>query len=82
MDPYNITERRGRYRGSLWVSNSGLRWLLDVFVKLRNPNQPTEGFFEFHRDGYKMLELSCHANRGGKFVEVSEYHNGTQQGCI
>jgi hypothetical protein len=82
MDPYNITERRGRYRGSLWVSNLGLRWLLDVFVKLRNPNQNTEGFFEFQRDGNKMLEISCHANRGGRFVEVSEYHSGNQQGCI
>uniref|UniRef100_A0A2N9GXU6 Reverse transcriptase domain-containing protein n=1 Tax=Fagus sylvatica TaxID=28930 RepID=A0A2N9GXU6_FAGSY len=82
MDPYNITERKGRYRGSLWVSNLGLRWLLDVFVKLRNPNQNTEGFFEFQRDGNKMLEISCHANRGGRFVEVSEYHSGNQQGCI
>uniref|UniRef100_A0A2N9HPF7 Endonuclease/exonuclease/phosphatase domain-containing protein n=1 Tax=Fagus sylvatica TaxID=28930 RepID=A0A2N9HPF7_FAGSY len=82
MDPYNITERRGRYRGSIWVSNLGLRWLLDVFVKLRDPNQYTEGFFEFQRDGNKMLELSCHANRGGRFVEVSEYHSGNQQGCI
>jgi hypothetical protein len=82
VDPHNITEHRGRYRGSLWVSISGLRWLLDVFVKLRNPNQTILGFFEFHRDENKMLELSCHANRGGRFVEVSEYHSGTQQGCI
>ena len=63
MDPYNITEWKGRFRGSLWVGLSGLRWLLDVFAKLRNPNQTIEGFFEFHRDGYRTLEFSCHANR-------------------
>jgi hypothetical protein len=82
MDPYNITEQKGRFQGSLWVGLSGLRWLLDVFAKLRNPNQTIEGFFEFHRDGYRMLEFSCHANRGGRFVEVSEYHGGNQRGSI
>ena len=34
MDPYNITEWKGCFRGSLWVGFSGLRWLLDVFAKL------------------------------------------------
>ena len=80
MDPYNITEWKGRFRGSLWVGLSGLRWLLDVFTKLRNLNQTIEGFFEFHRDSYRILEFSCYANRGGRFVEVSEYHGGNQRG--
>jgi hypothetical protein len=82
MDPYNIMEQKGHFQGSLWVGLSGLRWLLDVFAKLRNSNQTIEGFFEFHRDGYRMLEFSCHANQGGKFVEVSEYHGGNQRGNI
>jgi hypothetical protein len=81
-DPYNIKERRGRYRGSLWVGLSELRWILDVFVKLRNPNQTIEGHYEFHRDGYRVLGTSCLANSGGRYVEVSEYHSGTHRGSI
>uniref|UniRef100_A0A2N9IJZ1 Reverse transcriptase domain-containing protein n=1 Tax=Fagus sylvatica TaxID=28930 RepID=A0A2N9IJZ1_FAGSY len=81
-DPYNISERRGQYRGSLWVGLTGLRWLLDVFAKLRAKNQSIEGFFEFHRDGYRVIELSCLANRGGRYVEISEYHSGTHRGSV
>uniref|UniRef100_A0A2N9IIE9 Sialyltransferase-like protein n=1 Tax=Fagus sylvatica TaxID=28930 RepID=A0A2N9IIE9_FAGSY len=80
--PYNISERRGQYRGSLWVGLTGLRWLLDVFAKLRAKNQSIEGFFEFHRDGYRVIELSCLANRGGRYVEISEYHSGTHRGSV
>ena len=29
-----------------------------------------------------MLEFSCHANQGGRFLEVSEYHSGNQRGSI
>jgi hypothetical protein len=45
-------------------------------------NQTIEGFFEFHRDGYRVIEFSCLANRGGRYVEVSEYHSGTQRGSV
>ncbi len=82
MDPYNIKECRGRFRGSLWVGHEGLRWMLDVFIKLRKLNQNLEGFFEFHRDGYRILEFSCLANCGGRFVEVTEYHSGAHRGSI
>ena len=82
VDPYNIKERRGQFRDSLWVSLKGLRWLLKVFHKLRNPKQNLEGFFEFHRDGYKILEFNCLANHGGRFVEITEYHSGTHRGSI
>jgi hypothetical protein len=82
VDPYHIMERRGRYRGSLWIGITGLRWMLDIFTKLRNPNQKLEGFFEFHRDGYRVLEFRCLANRGGRFVEITEYHSGAHRGCI
>uniref|UniRef100_A0A2N9FRJ8 Reverse transcriptase domain-containing protein n=1 Tax=Fagus sylvatica TaxID=28930 RepID=A0A2N9FRJ8_FAGSY len=81
-NPYNILKRRGRYRGSLWVGLTGLRWLLDVFARLRNPNQTKEGFFQFHYDGYRVIEFNCLANRGGRYVEVSEYHGGTQRGNV
>jgi hypothetical protein len=81
-DPYNIKEHRGRFRGSLWVGLSGLRWILDVFVKLRNLNQTIEGYYEFHRDGYQVLGFSVLANRGGRYMEVSEYHSGTHRGSI
>ena len=36
----------------------------------------------FHRDGYRVLEFSCLANRGGRFVEITEYHSGAHRGCI
>jgi hypothetical protein len=82
VDPYHIMERRNRFRGSLWIGITGLRWLLDIFVKIRTTNQPLEGFFVFHRDGYRFLEFSCLANRGGRFVEITEYHSGTHRGSI
>jgi hypothetical protein len=55
--------------------------MLDTFLKLRNLHNSV-GFFEFHRDGYRTLEFSFLANRGGRFVEVTEYHSGTQRGSI
>ena len=64
VDPYNIMERRGQFKGALWVGLEGLRWLLSVFIKLHNPKLKLEGFFEFHRDGYHMLEFSCLSNQG------------------
>ena len=82
LDPYNIKERRGHFRRSLWVGLEGLRWLLDVFIMLQNPNKKLEGFFKFHRDYYRILEFSCFTNRGGRFVEVTEYHSGTHRGSI
>jgi hypothetical protein len=82
VDPYHIMERRGRFRGSLWVGLGGLCWILDVMVKLCTPTHKLEGFFEFFRDGYKVLELSCLSNRGGRFMEVSKYHSGAHRGSI
>uniref|UniRef100_A0A2N9IZD1 Reverse transcriptase domain-containing protein n=1 Tax=Fagus sylvatica TaxID=28930 RepID=A0A2N9IZD1_FAGSY len=82
VDPYHIMERRGRFRGSLWVGITGLRWILDIFAKIRTTNQTLEGFFVFHRDGYRVLEFSCLANSGGRFVEITEYHSGTHRGSI
>jgi hypothetical protein len=82
MDPYHIMERRGRFRGSLWIGIGGLRWILGVIAKARTTTSPLEGFFEFFRDGYRVIELSCLSNRGGRFMEVSEYHSGAHRGSI
>jgi hypothetical protein len=81
-DPYHIMERRGRFRGSLWLGLGGLRWLVNVIFKLRNSTCTLEGFFEFFRDRYRVLELSCLSNRGGRFLDISEYHSGAQRGSI
>jgi hypothetical protein len=56
--------------------------MLDMLAKLHDHTQKLEGFFEFLRDGYRTLEFSCLSNRGGQFVEVSEYHSGALRGSI
>jgi hypothetical protein len=75
-DPYHIMERRGRFRGSLWLGLGGLRWLVNTLLKIRNQACTLDGFFEFFRDGYRVLEVSCLSNRGGRFLDISEYHSG------
>jgi hypothetical protein len=82
MDPYHIMERRGRFRGSLWLGMGGLRWLVNEILKLRNLACTLEGFFEFFRNGYRVLEISCLSNRGGRFLDISEYHSGARRGSI
>ena len=75
-------EKRGRFKGSLWLGLKGLRWALGELGKL-NYNSPTHiGTFEFLHDGYHTLEFSCLSNRGGRFVELSEYHVGSQRGNL
>ena len=56
-DPYHIMERRGRIRGSLWLGLGGLRWLVNVILKLRNSACTLEGFFEFLETGIECLNL-------------------------
>ena len=82
MDPYHIMECRGRFGGSLWIGIGGLRWILRVFAKVRTTMSPLEGFFEFFRDGYRVIEFSCLSNRSGRFMEVTEYHSGAHRGSI
>uniref|UniRef100_A0A2N9IN68 Endonuclease/exonuclease/phosphatase domain-containing protein n=1 Tax=Fagus sylvatica TaxID=28930 RepID=A0A2N9IN68_FAGSY len=64
-------ERKCQFKGSLWLSLRGLRWVLG---EIR--------IFQFLRDGYNTLEFSCLSNRGGRFVELSENHGGSQRGRI
>ncbi len=82
VDPYHIMERRRRFRGSMWLGLGGLQWVVNMILKLRNSNGTLEGFFEFFRDGYRVIEISCLSNHGGRFLDVSEYHSGTHQGNI
>uniref|UniRef100_A0A2N9I472 Reverse transcriptase domain-containing protein n=1 Tax=Fagus sylvatica TaxID=28930 RepID=A0A2N9I472_FAGSY len=81
-DPYHIIERRGKFRGSIWVSSKGLHWLLGAWDQLSQISTQPEGFFQSHRDGYRVLELSCMKNKGGRFVELADYHSGSRQGHI
>ncbi len=73
--PYHITERRGKFFGSLWLGLAGLQWLLAEWASLRQVAD-SKGFFRFYRTGYSILEFSCLQNHHGRFVEVAEYHGG------
>jgi hypothetical protein len=82
VDPYQIIETRGKFRGSLWLSGEGLHWILELIGIIRKPETITDGFFRFLKNGYRTLEFSCLKNRGGRFVELCDYHSGAQQGGI
>ena len=45
VDPYNIKERRGRFQGSIWLGHAGLKCLLELIGKLRNPQFNTQVFY-------------------------------------
>ncbi len=79
-DPYHIMESKGLFQGSIWLGIKGLHWTIGELRKLKHMSR--SGIFQFRRDGYKTLEFSCLSNRGGRFVELSEYHGGTQRGSI
>uniref|UniRef100_A0A2N9GJ10 Reverse transcriptase zinc-binding domain-containing protein n=1 Tax=Fagus sylvatica TaxID=28930 RepID=A0A2N9GJ10_FAGSY len=82
VDPYQIIETRGKFRGSLWLGIDGLHWVLGVVGIVRDPVTTKEGFFRFLKNGYRTLDFSCLKNRGGRFVELCDYHCGAQQGEI
>uniref|UniRef100_A0A2N9GQ47 Reverse transcriptase domain-containing protein n=1 Tax=Fagus sylvatica TaxID=28930 RepID=A0A2N9GQ47_FAGSY len=82
FDPYHVMERRGKFQGSLWLGLRGLRWALEEMGKLKDLASSQAGHFQFMRDGYRTLELSCLSNRGGRFVELVEYHGGAQRGNL
>jgi hypothetical protein len=79
--PYLIKERRGRFQGSLWLNMIGLKWLLGVIEKVRLKDDK-KGFFQFLRSNYNILEVSCLTNKGGRFLEVADYHGGVQKGSL
>ena len=75
-------ETKGKFQGSIWLGRRGLRWMLGEIRKLKHLPSTSTGIFKFMRDGYQTLELSCLSNRGGRFVEISEYHGGAQRGHL
>jgi hypothetical protein len=79
--PYLIKERRGRFQGSLWLNLIGLKWLLGVIEQVRL-KEDKKGFFQFLRGNYNILEVSCLTNKGGRFLEVADYHGGAQRGSL
>nr|POF13417.1 hypothetical protein CFP56_22936 [Quercus suber] len=50
-DSYSITERRGRYHGSIRVGRSGLDWIIACLIELRSWD-----FKGFHKGGWAFLE--------------------------
>jgi hypothetical protein len=79
--PYHITEKRGRFVGSLWLGLKSLHWLIATWGLLRQ-TEDLKGFFRFLRMEYSTLELSCLQNSYSRFVEICEYHGGAQRGGI
>jgi hypothetical protein len=82
VDPYHIMETKGKLRGSLWLGRKGLHWALGELGNLKHISSIETGIFKFLHDGYRTLELSCLSNRGGRYVELSEYHGGAQRGNL
>ena len=82
MDSYSITKKRGRYHGSIWVGRSGLDWIIACLVELCRWDFSKQHFFKWFHENYKILECSSRLNKGGFFVEISEYHNGARRGCL
>lgn len=56
--------------------------MLEDLDKIWSSDEPSIGFFESHRDGYRTLEICCMENLGGRFVKFLDYHSGSQQGHI
>ncbi|KAL0002319.1 hypothetical protein SO802_016100 [Lithocarpus litseifolius] len=82
MDSYSIFEKRGRYHGSIRVGRSGLDWIIACLVELGCWDFSKQHFFKRFHENYKILECSSRLNKGGFFVEISEYHNGARRGCL
>ena len=59
----------------------GLKWLLGVIEQVRL-KEDKKGFFQFLRSNYNILEVSCLTNKGGRFLEVADYHGGAQRGSL
>jgi hypothetical protein len=79
--PYQIKERRGKFHGSLWLNMVGLKWLLDVIEQVKVKDDKS-GLFKFLRSSYSILEVSCLKNKGGRYLEIAEYHSGGQKGNV
>ena len=59
----------------------GLKWLLNIIEQVR-VKEDKSGFFKFLRSSYSILKVSCLKNKGGRFLEIVDYHSGAQRGSI
>ena len=59
----------------------GLKWLLDVIEQIR-VKEDKSGYFKFLRSSYSILEVSCLKNKGGRFLEIVDYHSRAQRGSV
>ncbi|KAK9986819.1 hypothetical protein SO802_031770 [Lithocarpus litseifolius] len=82
IDFYAIHERRGKFHGSIRVGRLGLDWIIACLAALDQWNFRKQPFFKRLRENSKLLEFTSRLNKGGLFVEISEYHNGARKGCL
>ena len=57
-DSYSITEKQGRYHGSIRVGRSGLDWIIACLVELSHWDFSKQHFFKWFHENYKILECS------------------------
>ena len=79
VDSYAIHERQGKFHGFIRV---GLDWITTSLADLKCWNFSKQHFFKRLRECSKVLEVTSKSNKGGLFVEISEYHNGARRGCV
>jgi hypothetical protein len=80
--PYSITERKFKTTlGKIWLSLHDMVWLGNTIDKAAKVDMGGE-FFRNHRDGYKAIHVLRRSNQHGLYLEVSEFHSGSQKGVI
>ena len=57
----------------------GFDWIIACLADLYHWNF-RKHFFK--HENSKLLEITSRSNKGGLFVEISEYHNGARRGCL
>lgn len=78
FDSFSITGRQGIFHGSIRMGHLGLDWIIACLSKLSHWDFRKNIF----RESSKNLEITSRSNKGGLFVEISEYCNGTRWGCL
>ena len=82
IDFYAIHEHRGQFHGSIREGRLGLDLIIASFADLYHWNFRKKHFFKRLHENSKLLEITSRSNKGGVFVEISEYHNGARRGCL
>ena len=60
----------------------GLDWIIACLADLDQWNFRKQPFFKRLHENSKLLDFTSRSNKGGLFVEISEYHNGTRRSCL